>query len=259
MRPRFCPLSARPAGLSLWLFFFAAIAISRAETLVDQLLAPYDAVTTVVCQVRKETASPAGSIRTLSRVYYAKTDRLHVENVSPVKRRIVCDGRTFYSYIEGDPKGFSRPVADLDEEMSIQLRKVPGTAMDHLFRLRNLPEKPLDGTPEFPTRAVYHNERQWIVLSVDATGRLAQIEFFDEEACSHKVAEYRFDQFKEVLPGVWIPLLHQVWLDSGGVVTRETTRIDHIEVNVPAAENLFVPGLYFKDVKFVDSFQKIYQ
>lgn len=232
---------------------------ARAETLAQRWMASYDGVTSVVCQVRKETTSPAGSMRTLSRVYYNKPDRLHVENVAPIKRRIVSDGRTFYSYIEGDPKGFSRPVSELDDEMLIQLRKVPGTAMDHLMRLRDAAERRLEGTPEYPERLVYRHDRQWVVFSADPTGRLALIEFFDDETLSHKVAEYRYDLFREVLPGVWIPLRHEAWLDSGGVITRETTNLDHIEVNGPIAETLFTPGLFFKDVKFVDTFQAIYK
>ena len=53
----------------------------------------------------------------LSRVYYQRPDRLHVENFSPVKRHIVSDGTVFRSYTEGAPQGFSRPVAELNEEM----------------------------------------------------------------------------------------------------------------------------------------------
>ncbi len=232
---------------------------AHGQTLAERVLSSYDAVTSVVCQVRKETSSPAGALRTLSRVYYSKPDRLHVENVSPVKRRIVSDGRVFYSYIEGDPKGFSRPVSQLDTEMLIQLRKVPGTAMDHLLRLKDIPEESIEPTPEFPQRALCHDGRQWIVLNSDDLGRLVLVEFFNDEKLSIKTAEYRFDLFKEVLPGVWIPLRHQAWLDNGGVITRETTNIDHIEVNGAIAENLFVPGLFFENVKFVDSFQQIYK
>lgn len=253
------PVPSVRRAISLLALVLALACPAHAQSMVEGLLASYDAVTTVVCQVRKETTSPAGSVRTLSRVYYAKPDRLHVENVSPVKRRIVCDGRTFYSFIEGDPKGFSRAVADLDQEMLFQLRKVPGTGMDHLFRLRGMQEQRLEPTEDFPERVLFHEGRQWIVLSLDSEGRLALIEFFDDAERSHKTAEYRFDQFKEVAPGIWIPLLHQAWLDTGGVVTRETTRLDHIEINTPIAENLFVPGLYFKNVEFVDSFQKIYK
>lgn len=233
-------------------------ALARAETVAERVFASYDPVTSVSCQVRKDTESPAGKMRTLSRVYYRKPDLLHVENVAPLKRRIVCDGKDFYSYIEGDPKGFSRPVAKLDEEMTIQLRKVPGSAMDHLHRLQGLPETDLAATGEFSVRKGYQKDSLFVVLSLDAQGRLARIEFFRDAAMNEKTGEYRYSAFQEVLPGVWIPCLHEGTFDAAGVTTKETSRIDNLAVNQPIAENLFVAGPFFQKVKFVDSFEKIY-
>lgn len=232
---------------------------SSATSLVECLIAPYEAITSVVCSVRKETKSEVGTVRTLSRVYFQRPDKLHVENVSPVRRRIVADGRIFYSYVEGDPKGFSRPIEQLDQEMLFQLRKVPGTAMDHLFRLRQSTEVFIAPTSEFPTRARYAHEQKWVVLSVDATGRLVKIEFYENENLTKKIAEYNYSDFKEVLPGVYIPQCHDAWLESFGVTTRETSHIDNLSVNGPIVDNLFVPGRFFKGVRFVDHFDQIYK
>jgi outer membrane lipoprotein-sorting protein len=132
---RIVRLAVKRVGAGLLLAFCLAAA-SRAQTLAERLLAQYDAVRSLSCEIRKDVSGAAGTVRTLSRVYYERPDRLNVENFTPVKRRIVCDGTNFFSYVEGDSKGFTRPVAELDEIMLLQLRKIPGTAADHLFRLR---------------------------------------------------------------------------------------------------------------------------
>jgi hypothetical protein len=230
-----------------------------AETLMERVLRSYDPVQSLCCEIRKDTENPAGAIRTLSRVYYQRPDRLHVENVSPVKRRIVSDGTTFFSYIEGDPKGFSRPVAKLDREMLLQLRKVPGTAMDHLMRLAGAAARPMDPTEEFPQREGYDAENCFAVLSLDAVGRLARIEVFTAADMKQKTAEYAYSAFKEAAPGVWIPCLHQVTAWTGGVETRETSRIDNLAVNPPIAGALFIAEPFFRGVPFTASFDEIYE
>ena len=94
---------------------------ARGETVLARVLKPYDAVQSLSCEIRRDTPLPDGqTMRMLSRVYYQRPDRLHVENFSPVKRRIVSDGTVFRSYTEGAPQGFSRPVAELNEEMAAQ-------------------------------------------------------------------------------------------------------------------------------------------
>lgn len=119
-----------------------------AETLVAKLIKDYEAVQTLTCDLRRDNESGPDKMRFLSRIYYARPDRLHVENSAPIERTIISDGTNFYSYIQGDPKGFSRPVSQLDAEMLRSLRKVPGTAMDHLLRLENVPETELPATAQ---------------------------------------------------------------------------------------------------------------
>ena len=238
-------------------------ALSRgagAQTLAQKVLAGYDSVQSVSCEVRRDTEAEGGaSMRTLSRVYFQRPDRLHVENFTPVKRRIVADGATFFSYIEGDPKGFSRPVANLDEEMLIQLRKIPGTAMDHLLKLKDAAETDLPATVEFPVRRGYDMSKLFVVLSMDATGRLARIEFFDSVTMKNKTGQYDYSAFQQAAEGVWFPCLHRGSIWFGGVETRETTRVDNLAVNQPVQQNLFVAAPFFKGVEFVDDFSRIYE
>ena len=245
-----------------WVFVGAIIVLlsnqASAQTLAERILASYDSVRSVSCEIRKDSEAGGKTMRMLSRVYYEKPDRLHVDQPAPIPRRIVADGKTFYSYIEGDPKGFSRPIEKLDEEMLTNLRKVPGTAMDHLLKLKGIAETNLEPTAEFTERKGYDTGRLFVVLSLDATGRLARIEYFSSPAMKETTLRCDYSDFQQVAGGLWMPCLHRSVLNLGGVETKETSRIDNLSVNQPIPPNLFVAGPFFKGVEFIDDFSKIY-
>ena len=232
---------------------------ASAQTLAERILASYDPVKSLSCEIRKDGEAGGRTMRMLSRVYYEKPDRLHVDQPAPIPRRIVADGTTFYSYIEGDPKGFSRPIEKLNEEMLINLRKVPGTAMDHLMKLKGIAETNMEPTVEFAERKGYDTGKLFVVLSMDATGRLARIEFFSSPAMKETTLQCDYSDFQQVVGGAWIPCLHKAVLKIGGVESKETTRVDNLSVNQPIPPNLFVAAPFFKDVAFVDSFEEIYK
>ncbi len=231
---------------------------ARAETLVDRLLASYDGVQSLQAEIRKDAKAGPLEVRKLSRVFFARPDRLNVETFSPVKRRIVADGTNLYSYLEGDPKGFARPVAKLDEDWLISLRQVPGTPMDQLLRLKGLPEKELPATPTAPVRRGYQAAKVFVVLEVDADGRLQSLEFFTSADMIQRTARYDYSAYTELAPGLWFPLVHKARLQQGGVESEETTRITHPVVNQPLPEGLFIPEAFFKGVEFTDSLDEIY-
>ena len=230
-----------------------------AQTLAERILASYDPIQSVSCEIRKDSEAGAGKMRMLSRVYYEKPDRLHVDQPAPIPRRIVADGKTFYSYIDGDPKGFSRPIEKLNEEMLINLRKVPGTAMDHLMKLKGIAETNIEATAEFPERKGYDAGKLFVLLSMDTTGRLVRIEYFTSPEMKERTLQFDFGEFKEVACGAWIPCLHKGILKVAGVESKETTRIDNLSVNQPLPTNIFVAEPFFKNVEFVDNFEVIYK
>ena len=96
----------------------------RAETVAEQLIAGYERVQSVSCEIRRDMETSARKMRWLSRVYFQRPDRLHVDNSAPLPRRIVADGTNFFSYAEGDRKGFSRPIAQLDTDMLVKKIRV---------------------------------------------------------------------------------------------------------------------------------------
>lgn len=241
-----------------WMAMGVMVHAACGETVLERVLKPYDSIQNLSCEIRRDTPLPDGQmLRMLSRVYYLRPDRLHVENFSPVKRRIVSDGTVFRSYTEGAPKGFSRPVAELSDEMLRNLRMVPGSAANMLEVLAGSTEVPLDPTAEFPVRAGYDNGKSFAVLNLDGQGRLARFEIYSSAAMTDLSTRTDFSAFQEVLPGVWIASLQQSKITIQGLERTETTRVDNLVANgeIPAA--LFESGAFFTGVEFVDSFEKI--
>jgi len=241
------------------LMMVAGAGTLRAETVVEQLLAGYERIQSMSCEIRRDMETSASKVTWLSRVYFQRPDRLHVDNSAPVPRRIVADGTNFFSHVEGDRKGFSRPVVQLDTEMLISLRKVPGTAMDHLLRLRGLAETNLPATAEFPVRRGYAGPKAFMVLSLDASNRLGRVEYFTAADQSRKTVQYDYSAFREAVPGVWISCLHKGVVTLGSVESRETTRVNNLAVNQVIPPKLFDAGLFFKEVEFVATFDEIYR
>lgn len=240
---------------------FAMLAVKlRAESIVERLIASYDAVESVQVEVRRDTQGPGGSSRRLSRVFFQRPDRLHVEAVTPPRRRIVADGEMFYSYIEGDPKGYAVPIMKLDGDWLISLRQVPGTPMDHLLRVRGFQEEPLSATEAFPTRVGIRAQTRYVVLNLDSAGRLARVEFYTDSSMASLVARYEYENFQEALPGVWFPMLQKAGLQlPDRQESVETTRLSNLAVNQPIPAPLFRHDTFFTGVVFTDSLNDIYK
>lgn len=236
----------------------AALESHADDTLAQRLLASYQPVESLQCEIRKDTTSPAGQMRRLSRVYWRRADQLHVDGVAPVRRRIVADGTTLHSYIDGDPKGFASPITKLDESWLISLRQVPGTPMEHLLRLRDLPEEELPASAEFPVRRGYAKERVYVVLSTDASNRLARVEFFSGRNQQEQTGQYDYSSYQEPVAGVWIPLVHKASFQHQGERTEETTRVSNLAVNSALSDQLFSPATFFPGVEFTDNLDDIY-
>ena len=237
-----------------------AAGAARGETVREHWLKSFDAVQSLSCEIRRDTPLPDGQVlRMLSRVHYQRPDRLHVENFSPLKRRIVSDGTVFRSHAEGAPQGFSRPVSELSEEMLRNLRMVPGSAANMVEVLEGTAEVAMEGTAEFPVRVGYDNGKSFAVLNLDEKGRLARFEIYSSPAMTDLSTSTDFSAFQEVVPGVWIAGLQQSKITLQGMERTETTRVDNLVANgeIPAA--LFESAAFFPGVEFVDEFEKIGQ
>lgn len=241
------------------LAIFLVATASHGGNEVDRLLDEYAKIETVTCQIRRTKEGAAGKIKFLSRVYWTNENKLHAEGISPVKRRTIADGQRLWQYAEGDPKGFSRPIGDLSEEMTISLKMVPGTAMDHLLRLKGLEETKLPANDGAAKRRGIQIDQQFVVLVFDDTDRLIGIRFFRTPEMKDTYAEYRYSDFSEAIPGVWVPMTHEAIIHAEGTEFSEIVKVDRFTANQPIAAALFIPSSFFdKGIDFVDDFAKIY-
>ncbi len=237
-----------------------AAAAAPAQSTVSNLIASYAAVDRVECDVRRDTEAGTRRGRMLSRVSYARPDRLHVENVAPLRRRIVSDGTNFFSHVDGDSMGFMRPVALLDEAMRQGLLAVPGTAMEHLLRLQGRPETNLPPAPGFARCVRILGPPPQAVLAFDGDGRLARLEILAGTNATEVVAAWDYSAFIQAAPGAWVPTVHRAVLQMGPAgAARETARFENYRVGTTIDPARFDPAPFFPGVKFTNSLDAIYR
>ena len=142
--------------------------------------------------------------------------------------------------------------------MLIQLRKIPGTATDHLMKLRGKTTVRFAGHRRVPGTQGIDANKVFVVLSLDATGRLARLEFYTSAKMERKTGQYDYSEFQEAVKGAWIPCLHRGTFNIGGTECKETVRVYSLAVNTPIPAGLFIAEPFFKGVAFESSFEKIY-
>ncbi|HEY5654001.1 MAG TPA: hypothetical protein VIR63_06505 [Pontiella sp.] len=248
----------KTSKLLFLLLSFLLVSSAHAGPEVDRLLSEYEKIETVTCQIRRTKEGPAGKVRFLSRVYWKKGGYIHAEGIAPVKRRTIADGKALFQYNEGAPKGFSRPIETLSEPMAISLKLIPGTAMDHLLRLKGLDEQELPAQEDSTKRIGIQAENNYAVLLLDEAGRLTGIDFFERADMLKKTAGYTYRDHTEAA-GAWVPLTHEAVFSRDGSDFKETVRVDRFITNNPVAESLFIASSFFdKNIDFVDDFAKIF-
>ncbi|QTA92659.1 LolA family protein [Desulfonema magnum] len=246
-------------GFVLALLLTANIGWAEELSFVQKLCDAYQNIDTITCEIRKTTKGGGRTMRMLSRVYYKKGYYVHVDNVTPRKRRIIADSKTLWYYETDAPRGFSRSISELTEVWMSAINNIPGTPMENLLKLRGLPEISLPATDEYPIRKAYQAEKAYVVLYCDNSERLIKIEFFDSSEMKKSIAHYNYSAFQKANEHCWIPCLHKavISLPDGEEMT-ETRRINNLEVNKPVADRMFKAGIFFKDVEFVGDFEKMY-
>jgi len=230
------------------------------NTLAERICASYSQIKTVSCEVRKTTKGGEHTIRLLSRVHYKKPDHIHVDNVSPVKRTIIADGKKLYYYQEGMPRGFSRPITELSETWLKSLHNIPGTALEHLTPLCGIDETELTPTETGTIRRGYSVKGIYVVLTADSNNRITRIDFFKTPAMKNKTAEYIYSGWKAIIPGCWISTHYkaELYLPADEIV-KETQHITNLAANNDIPDKLFDHNVFLKNIEFTDIFRHTYE
>ena len=225
-------------------------------SLAERLIKENERIRTIRCDIRRETDVDGKRMTTLSRVWFERPDRLRVETVMPDARRIVVDGTAIHKWIEGQAEGVRIPLADSPEGELLQVRKTPGMVDDHLMRLRGIAETELPPAEGFPVRRAYKPPapHPLTILSLDATGRLARLEFLDPGDGETRLLRTDFEGWREVGPGIWIACLQKTDAKGrDGTKVVETLRVSGLAVNAPVEASNFDVAAQAAGVRFLTS------
>jgi hypothetical protein len=242
------------------LYFFALL-LSHGGEVLDRQFAALAKIRTVSCEAERITVGPPGELRMLSRVFYQADRMLHSENIKPAHRRIILDGKSLFLKDDAFPKGFSAPLADLDQQDAWrdQLRRIPGTPSEHLHRIRGAggTELKLEAADKDGLMVAIPKPGSLCpVLHVDELGRLTRIEYFRDETRALRTAVMDYSDFKE-FDGVWLSQTQKAILTIGADTVTETARFLNLQVNQSLAASLFDPAVHFKGVVFADKFDQM--
>jgi len=225
-----------------------------ATNVLAAVSARYAAATNVACTVRRGIAvggKDGGSAEGVSRVVWARGNRLNVQKVAPERRRTVIDGTTVRTAAEGEKEPIAFPVADQLPSQAANLRAVPGSPEKELAILDPATAEDVAPAAEPFARqvsfrfAATNAPNAVAVVSFAADGSVARLEAFDDAARSRPAWSTEFLSPAELLPGV--PFFRKIETTSvvDGRTVRATTSYDRLRVNEDLPPSVFDPKAFF--------------
>ena len=230
--------------------FFSLNAHAATNDVIARLRAPWQRVQTLSATMTRTTKPARGkSVKTLSTVYFSRPDRFHSETIKPFHRVTLADGKDLRVYIDGTPKGMLQPITNLPPAMLANVRSVPGTPESELVALEGCPAASLPKNDRYAEAYSLRNEGAEIVLELDDKERLTRMTV--TSGMENRKAVFEYEDYKEVLDGVWIPRRHRSTMIVNGKETAvDILRIEDLVVNGKIPASFFNPDAFFKGVTF---------
>lgn len=263
---RFAFPPARPGALALaaGVFVLSSAAVRAAEApaapavlsvpaeeVLGALRASYGPVSNVTCVVRREMPQENGrTLRVISRVAWARGDRLVSVSVSPPGRKVVIDGEKVFDRREA---GGAVRVRALSEQSAAQKRNqaaVPASPEEYLLAFeggeaRDIP--PAEGEARrvlFVPPADAAEVPPALAAGFAADGRVTELTYFLDGGGETPGAAMRFLLPKEVLPGAWLYAREEL---SGADGRTAVSRFDELAVNADLPASFFSADGAFGD------------
>ncbi len=224
------------------------------RTLAEDLIASYETVQTMRCDIRREVDVDGKLQTSLSRVWFQRPNRLRVDAVSPTPRGIVVDGATIYKWVKGQDHGVMIPMNEAPKAELIQVQRVPATGQEYLLHLEGLPETTLSPQPGFPVRRGYAQPAPLpdTVVSMTPENRRGRIELYASPAQTNRLLKVDYSGWKEIAQDIWIPCVQDTTgYRREGAPVFETLRAGSIVVNRKIDPKHFDPAAWAGDVTFV--------
>ncbi len=230
------------------------VLVVPASNVLATVRAQYATVSNLTCTVRREAADgKGGKVEVMSRVAWARGDRMNVQMLKPMERRIVIDGVTVQIKAAADHAPAVYQVTNQTPSQFANLRSVPGSPEEMLAPFVNLratdrPAKPpLARAVAFSSTETNGHVVVAAAVSFDDLGRVARIDFFPDgpEDADHPRSSAFLRGAIEALPGIW--LFRRVETESvlSGRNIKTVSRFDKFEVNGDLPDSLFDPKAFF--------------
>ncbi len=218
------------------------------------LEAPYAGLKTLSCDVERVSKVPQGELRILSRVFHQAPGKLLVENFSPGRRKILCDGTTLHFHDASFKRGFRQEVAKLDDWWNGQIANLPCTPFEHTRRLRNIEPRLLK--EEGGERLFgYAASNAWVEVRVGAKDLIRSIDLYSGPDHAFQFGRVEYTRYDEI-SGVPVITAMTSWKQVEDLRVEETVTFRNIRVNEPLADRLFDARAHFEGVEFVDEYRK---
>ncbi len=240
-----------------FLFFAAATALARpavldapASNVLAEVSAQYAGVSNLTCTVRREVPVAGRRVSVVSRVAFARGNRMNVETLSPSRRRFVMDGEAVWGKEEDEKAPTRTPIAEVAPNQRANIRSVPGSPEELLAPFAEAESFEDVAEPDAPyVRQVVLRlakaKAKAAVVSFDDLGRVVRIEAFADEARTTSLSAFSFSSPLEVLPGVWIFRTQKMETSLEGRPVKATSRFDDIRVNERLPASMFDPKAFF--------------
>lgn len=209
--------------------------------------AQYAAISNLSCTVRREATDASGkTIEAMSRVDWARGDRMRVQGLKGNRRLVVIDGTSIHIKANDDSEPSAYLVENQTPTQFANLRSVPGSPEEMLAPLATFSAADTDAVPPFARTVSFaqgDDAAPAALVSFDSLGRVARIAFltYGEDGKRTSSSSASFKSPQEVLPGVW--LFRRVDVDSsiGELSLSAVSRFDRFVVNDEMPEALFDP------------------
>lgn len=233
------PLVARPPILD-------APATNALQVVAEQ----YAPVSNVTCTVRREVGDgKGGKLEVMSRVVWARGDRMNVQVVKPSPRRIVIDGETVRIKGPNDESPAIYQVTNQTATQFANLRSVPGGPEELLAPLATLLAVDRPPRPPFARTISFSDPQkpseEIATVSFDEFGRVARLDFAAADGAAAGRSSVTFRAPFEALPGVWLFRRTETEATVGGRTLRMVSRFDKFEVNGDLPAAIFDPKSFF--------------
>ena len=214
----------------------------------------YAIVSNLTCTVRREAADGNGrKIELISRVAWARGDRMNVQMLKPIERRIVIDGVTVQIKAATDQSPAVFQVTNQTPTQFANLRSVPGSPEEMLAPFADLSAVDRPAKPPFARTVAFSSKEangRCVVaaaVSFDDLGRVACIDFFPDgpQDAEHPRSSAVFRGAFEALPGVWLFRRVETETTLAGRTIKTVSRFDKFEVNGDLPASLFDPKAFF--------------